>query len=65
MELIIVADNKQTTGNWKIDSGNEAVNELAKLGIISNPENWMGNTMVEPAQNWLLFTLIKRLHEKK
>lgn len=62
MELIIVAENK---GNWQVELGNEAVNELAKAGLISNPETWTGNKMLESAQNWLLFTLIKRLHEKK
>lgn len=49
---------------WKVDSGKKALEALVKAGLISDASTW-NDKMEEPAQNWLVFTLIQRALEKK
>ncbi|MNW13112.1 hypothetical protein D3C71_2109700 [compost metagenome] len=49
---------------WKIDMGQTALKVLVKEGIISNPENW-NDKMLDAPQNWLFFTMLQRMIEKK
>lgn len=50
--------------DWRVAEGSKAIDELHKAGIISNPESWKGK-LLEPADNWLVFLLLKRLYDKK
>jgi len=46
---------------WQVKLGKNAVKELAKRGIINNPEEWSKEEkLAEPAPNWLMLTVLAR-----
>ncbi len=50
---------------WQKELGQKAVMELAKRGIINNPEEWSREEkLAEPAPNWLMLTVLARYAEE-
>jgi len=48
---------------WQEDMGKNAVKNLAKMGLLNNPEYWE-KKLGEKTENWIFFEMIKKLAEK-
>lgn len=63
--ICFMSDPNTTTKSWEQNTGEKAIDILAKNGLITNPEDWKKRDLKnEPTPLWLTFEMMKRLNEK-